>query len=113
MEIWHNPRCTKSRQTLALINDSNEDVSIREYLKDTPTEKEIRSVLSKLGIDPVNLIRKSESIFKDNFKGKILSNDQWIQAMADFPKLIERPIVIKNDRAIIGRPPTNVLSLIK
>ena len=112
MEIWHNPRCSKSRETLALINDNNQKVTIREYLKDTPTETEIRSIISKLGISPSKLIRKGEAIFKEEFKGKDLSDDEWIQAMVNYPKLIERPIVIKNDQAIIGRPPSLVLDLI-
>ena len=112
MEIWHNPRCSKSRETLALINENNKEITVREYLKDTPSESEIRSIISKLDISPSKLIRKGEAIYKEEFKGRDLSDDEWIQAMVSYPKLIERPIVIKDNQAIIGRPPSLVLDLI-
>lgn len=113
MKIYHNPRCSKSRQTLEIIKNQNIAVEIVEYLKDTPSEKELIDIIKKLGITPAQLIRKGEAYYKDNFKGKILNDMEWIQAMLDYPKLIERPIVIKGEKAVLGRPPEKVLDLLK
>jgi len=112
MKIFHNPRCSKSRQGLAILNDAKIDFEIVEYLKTPPSEKEIKDILSKLNMDPIDLVRKNEAIWKENYKGKDLSNEQIIKAMAENPKLIERPIVIKDDKAVLGRPPENISSLI-
>ncbi len=112
LSILHNPRCGKSRNTLAIINDKNLDVEVIEYLKTPPTASELKGIIKKLGIKPEELIRKGESIFKENYKGKQLNDDEWIDAMVANPILIERPIVIKGNLAIIGRPPENVLELI-
>ena len=108
MKIYHNPRCTKSRETLKIITDSGANVEIIEYLKTSPTEKELTSLIDKLGIPASTLIRKNENIFKEKFKGKTLKDSEWITAMVKYPKLIERPIVVKGDKAILGRPPKNV-----
>ncbi|SNT10534.1 arsenate reductase [Ekhidna lutea] len=110
--IYHNPRCSKSRQTLGLIEEKGHDFVVKEYLKNTPTKEELTKVIGLLGIKPDQLIRKGESDFKDNFKGKELSDEEWIDAMIAYPKLIERPIVIKGDKAVLGRPPENVLTLL-
>ena len=112
MKIYHNPRCSKSRQTLKLINDAKKDVEIVEYLKSPPTFQELKSVIEMLEISPEQLLRKSETVFKEKFKGKSFSDDEWINIMVEYPKLIERPIVIEGDRAVLGRPPENVLNLI-
>ncbi len=112
LKIYHNPRCSKSRETLQIIQDSNTDVEIVEYLNDIPTAKELKSILNKLGLQASQIIRKGEPVFKEQFKGKTLSNDQWIDAMIQYPKLMERPIVIKGDQAVLGRPPQNVIDLI-
>ena len=112
MKIYHNPRCSKSRQTLKLINDAGKQVEIIEYLNTPPSFDELKAIIKQLGISPEQLLRKNEAIFKEQFKGKSLSNDEWTQAMVDHPKLIERPIVIQGDEAVLGRPPENVLSLI-
>ncbi len=112
MKIYHNPRCSKSRQGLAILQEANVDFEIVEYLKTPLTAKEIKDLISKLNIDPIDLVRKSEAIWKENFKGKELSNEDIIKAMAENPKLIERPIVIHNDKAVIGRPPEKIVSII-
>ena len=112
MKIYHNPRCRKSRETLALIEGKGVDVEIVEYLKEVPQKSELKDILSKLGIPAEKLLRKGEADFKENFKGKTLSDDEWIDAMIQYPKLIERPIVVKEDKAVLGRPPENVLELI-
>ena len=112
MKIYHNPRCSKSRQTLALINDAGKEVEIIEYLNNRPSKEELTELLQKLGLKAEQLIRKGEAAYKDNFKGKELSEKKWIEAMIKYPKLIERPIVILGDKAILGRPPENVLPLL-
>jgi arsenate reductase len=111
MKIYHNPRCSKSRQTLAIIEELNYDVEIIEYLKQGPSIDEIRDVVKKLGMKPEKIIRKGEKIFKENYKGREMSDEDWIKAMAENPILIERPIVIKGDKAVLGRPPENVKEL--
>ncbi len=111
MKIYHNPRCSKSRQTLQLIKDNNQDVEVIEYLNDIPTKEELTDLLTKLNLNAADILRKGEPAFKENYKGKTLSNDEWIEAMIAHPKLIERPIVVKGNKAVLGRPPENVLEL--
>ncbi len=112
MKILHNPRCSKSRQGLAILTDAKVDFEIIEYLKTPLSEKEIKDIITKLNMEPIDLVRKGEAIWKENFKGKDLSNNQIIKAMADNPKLIERPIVIHNDKAVLGRPSEKIITLL-
>lgn len=112
MKIYHNPRCRKSRETLQIIEDAGANVEIVKYLEDVPTTAELKDLISKLGIPAEKLLRKGEAIFKENYKGKSLSEDEWIEAMIQNPKLIERPIVVKGDKAVLGRPPQNVEELL-
>ena len=111
-KIYHNPRCSKSRQTLEILKSNGIEPIIIEYLKDIPTKAELTSLLDMLGLQATNILRKGEAAYKENYKGKDLSNEEWIEAMVKFPKLIERPIVVKNKKAILGRPPEKVLDLI-
>ena len=108
IKIYHNPRCRKSREGLQLLKESKQGFKIIEYLKETPNFDELKSIINLLGITPLELIRKNESIWKKNYKGKELTNDEVIRAMTEHPKLIERPIVINKEKAIIGRPPENI-----
>ena len=110
--IYHNPRCSKSRETLALLEQAGATPRIVEYLKNPPTAAELKALVSKLGIEPEQLVRKSEEIYKSRYAGKTLTAAQWIDAMVQHPVLIERPIVIKGKRAILGRPPENVKKLL-
>lgn len=112
LKIYHNARCSKSRQTLALITDNNIEVEIVNYLDTPPTAKELKELLKKLDMKPFDLIRKGETIFKENFKGKKYSDTEWIKIMTENPKLIERPIVVMGDKAVLGRPPENVKKLL-
>lgn len=111
--IYHNSRCSKSRQTLQLLRDNGVEPEIREYLKDVPTREELKLVLAKLDISPTELLRKNEDVYKSSYKGLNLSEDEWIDAMIEHPKMIERPIVIRDNGAVLGRPPENVLELLK
>lgn len=111
--IYHNPRCSKSRQTLALIEEKGITPDIVLYLETSPDADEIKGLLKKLGISARQLLRKGEDAYKDNnLKDENLSDDQLVEFMAKFPKLIERPIVVNNDRAVLGRPPENVLDIL-
>ena len=112
MKIYHNPRCSKSRETLAIINDSGVSVNVIEYLKDTPSANDLSVILSKLNLKPEQVLRKGETLFKEEYQGKKLSDQAWIKAMVENPVLIERPIVVKGNKAIIGRPPENVNSIL-
>lgn len=112
MKIYHNSRCSKSRCTLDIITEKGKDVTIIEYLKNPLTKTELKDILKKLGMPARDLIRKGEAAFKENYKGKDLTEDEWVDAMIKFPKLIERPIVVDGDKAVIGRPPESVLDLL-
>ncbi len=112
MKIYHNPRCRKSRETLALIEEKGVTPEIVLYLEKAPTQKELKELLKLLKIKPEALLRKGEKVFKEKYKGKELSDAEWIKVMTKNPKLIERPIVVKGKKAILGRPPENVLDLL-
>ena len=112
LKIYHNPRCSKSRETLELINKKGVAVEVVEYLKNVPSTKELKDVLMKLHLKPEQIIRKSEAIYKEKLKGMKFSDEEWIQIMIENPILIERPIIVKNNKAVIGRPPENVLKLL-
>ncbi|WKK66900.1 arsenate reductase (glutaredoxin) [Lutimonas zeaxanthinifaciens] len=112
MKIYHNPRCSKSRQGLAIVKEADEDLEIREYLKEPVSVEELTDIIRKLDIPALELVRKNEKDWKENFKNKNLSEQEVIEAMVSFPKLIERPIVVKGERAVIGRPPEKIRDLL-
>ena len=113
IQYYHNPRCSKSRKGLELLKTEVSDPEIIDYLKNPISFNELLSTVKKIGIVPEELIRKNEAVYKEKFKGKSLSDEAWIQAMIDHPKLMERPILIINDKAVIGRPPEKIFDLIK
>ena len=111
--LYHNPRWRKSRGAVSLLKEHNLDFSIVEYLKTPLTPSEIISLSKKLGKAPGEFVRKNETDFKNNNLGNQLDDDQKMaEAIAEFPKIMERPIAVKGDKAVIGRPPENVLSLL-
>lgn len=111
--IYHNPRCTKSRQTLELLEDRGIEPMIIQYLDDTPDKTTLKKILNQLGLEPRDLMRKREAEYKENnLDNPDLGNDELIDAMLKFPKLIERPIVLANDKAALGRPPEDVLKIL-
>lgn len=112
LTIFHNPRCRKSRETLQLLEESGEMLEVIEYLKEVPSKEELEKLVEMLGIKPEQLLRKGEAIYKEQYKGKELSDEEWIRAMVENPKLIERPIVTDGTKAVIGRPPENVKELL-
>ena len=110
--IYHNPRCAKSREGLEILEKSGKDFEIVKYLDDVPTKEELKSLIGYLGIAPIDLVRTNEAIWKENYKEKKLSDDQIVRAMVEHPKLIERPIVVKGNKAVIGRPPETIKTLL-
>lgn len=112
IKIYHNNRCSKSRSGLEILKNSGKDFQIVNYLENTPTKTELKSIINLLGIKPIDLVRKNEAIWKANYKNKELNDDIIINAMLENPKLIERPIVINDNKAVIGRPPENILDII-
>ena len=110
--VYHNPRCSKSRCALDFFNERQLDYKVVEYLKDVPTKAKLTTIIEQLGIEPEALIRKGEEEYKLHFKGKSLSNDEWIEAMLQFPKLIERPIVVVGGKAVVARPTERILELL-
>jgi arsenate reductase len=112
IQIYHNPRCGKSRNCLALVTEKESEVTIIKYLETPPTAQEIRAVLQKLNFQPIQLVRVKERIWVENYKNKSLSDAAIIQAMVEHPILIERPILVKGDKAIIGRIPDEVAQFV-
>jgi arsenate reductase len=112
MKMYHNPECSKCKNALALLEEKGIVPEIIKYLETPPSADELKKVVKKLGIAPLDLVRKKERIFKESYFGKELSDDEWIEVLITHPILIERPIVIEGNRAIIGRPPVKVLDLL-
>lgn len=112
IKIFHNNRCSKSRCGLEILENSGKEFEVVKYLEDIPTETELKAIINLLNITPIQLVRKNEKVWKEEFKGKELSDAQVIKAMVDNPKLIERPIVINGNKAVIGRPPESILEII-
>jgi len=112
IKIYHNPRCSKSREGLAVLENSKKEFEIVKYLDAIPSKEELTEIIRLLDISPMQLVRKNEKIWKENFKGKELSDAEIIIAMVQNPKLIERPIIINNKKAVIGRPSESILTII-
>lgn len=113
VKIYHNPRCSKSRETLALLEEKGVAPEITEYLSTPPDKKTLTDILNALNMEPRQLMRKHEAEYKDNnLDNPELTNEQLIQAMIDFPQIMERPIVVNNGKVAIGRPPMSVLDIL-
>ena len=111
MKIYHNPRCRKSREGVQYLIDKKLNFQIIDYLKEGVSENDIKSILNKLKISAINLVRKNEKIWKENFKGKELKEKEIISILCKEPKLIERPIIVYKNKAVIGRPKENIEKL--
>ena len=112
MKIYHNPRCSKSREGLAILEASNLKFETIKYLETPISKNELIEIINLLGIAPIDLVRKNEIIWKENYKNKNLSDSEIITTMVNNPKLIERPIVINNKKAVIGRPPQIIKTIL-
>lgn len=112
IKIFHNPRCKKSREGLAILENSGKKFEVIKYLEDIPTKDELGHLVRCLAISPENLVRKTETVWKENFKGKLLSDGELLDIMIANPKLIERPIVINGNKAVIGRPSEKIAAIL-
>jgi len=112
MEIYHNPRCRKSREAIELLDSKKLEYKVIKYLEDVPTRKDFEKVLVKLNLKPTDILRKGETIFKEKYKGKNFTDEEWITIMLENPKLIERPIIIKGNKAVVARPIQNLENLL-
>ena len=110
--IYHNSRCSKSREGLQVLENSGKDFEVIKYLDDLISEAKLKEIIALLNIKPIDLVRKNEAIWKSDYKGKDLTDDNIISAMVNNPKLIERPIVVSNGKAVIGRPPSLIIEII-
>lgn len=112
IRIYHNPRCSKCRETCALIAERGYTAEVVEYLKTPPSKEELRALLKKLGRQPEEIVRKGEDVFKEQYAHRTLSSEEWLNALAAHPILIERPIVVRGNKAVLARPPEKVLELL-
>lgn len=112
IQVLYNSRCSKCREALSFLEGENCEIEIREYLKEQLSKKELKDILTKLGLKAFDIVRQKEAFFIKNFKGKKFTNEEWIQILLENPTLIERPIVIDGYKAIIGRPPELVIDLV-
>lgn len=111
-KIYHNPRCSKSRQGLEILTKSGKPFEVVKYLDNNLSVEALKEIVALLNINPIDLVRKNEAIWKSDFKGKTLTDSETIEAMVNHPKLIERPIVISGNKAVIGRPPERILEIL-
>lgn len=102
--IYHNNRCSKSREGVCFLENKKADFQIINYMENTPTQSELKELLKKLNIPALDLVRKKEAIWIEKFKGKTMTEEEIIQVMIENPKLIERPIIVNGDKAVIARP---------
>ena len=112
IQIYHNNRCSKSRFGLKILEKSGKDFEVVNYLETIPSIKKLNYIVNLLGISPIELVRKNETFWKQNYKNKELSDDDIIKIMVNNPKLIDRPIVINNNKAVIGRPPEKIFDIL-
>ena len=112
IKIYHNTRCRKSREGLSILENSGKEFEIVKYLDQVLSEQALAEIINLLGISPIQLVRKSEKIWKENYKGTNMSDAHIITAMTENPKLIERPIVINKEKAVVGRPPENIRDIL-
>lgn len=104
IKIYHNPRCSKSREGLHMLEEEGREFEIVKYLEEQPTKTELKELIKKLGIKPIDLVRQKETVWKENYKGKDLNDSQIIDAMLQHPNLIERPIIVNGEKAVVARP---------
>lgn len=112
IKIYHNVRCSKSREACSILADKGIKAEVVEYLKTPPTQKEIKELLGLLKLKAEDIVRKGEELYKTKYKGKTFTEVQWIKILAENPVLIERPIIVNGKKAVIGRPPEKVLEII-
>lgn len=110
--VYHNNRCSKSRDAISILEEKGIPYKVRYYLQDPPSEQELKTLLRKAGLKAIDIVRKSETLYKEEYKDKDLSEAEWLKVLAANPILIERPIVINGDKAVVARPPEKVLEIL-
>lgn len=113
LSMYHNPRCSKSREALELLTNEGVEVETIDYINNPPTRDELKALLKKLGLKAADLVRKNEPVYAEKYKNRKMTSATWITAMMKNPRLIQRPILISEDQAIIGRPPELVIDFAK
>jgi arsenate reductase (glutaredoxin) len=113
IKVYYNPRCSKCREAICSLDDNHIEYELIEYLKDVPTEEELKALLKKLGLKARDLVRDTEPVFKEKFEGKRMTEASWIKAMVKHPILIQRPVIIQGNQAIIGRPVERIIDFVK
>lgn len=112
IKIYHNVRCSKSREACSILDEKGIETEVVEYLKTPPTQKEIKELLALLKLKAEDIVRKGEELYKSKYKGKAFTEAQWIKILSENPILIERPIIVNGKKAVIGRPPEKVLEIL-
>ena len=112
IQIYHNPRCSKSREGLSILEESGKDFEVIPYMQESLNAEDLKKIILTLGMDPIDLVRKNEAVWKENYRDKILTDDQIIEAMVENPQLIERPVVVNGNKAVIGRPPVLIKDIL-
>ncbi len=112
MKIYHNPRCAKSRAGLKYLEESGREFEIVKYLEEGISAKELGDIIALTGKKPFDFVRTQEQDYKDEFKGKVLSDSEWLKVLAENPKLLQRPIVVNGDKAVLGNPPGSIDSIL-
>ena len=109
--IYHNPRCRKSRAGLEYLKSKTQEFQIRDYTKDGLSEKDLQEILLKTNLEPTDLVRKQEDVYKKELKGRSFTREEWIRILCDNPKLLQRPVILAKHKAILGDPPENINQL--
>jgi polyphosphate kinase len=112
MKIYHNPRCAKSREGLKYLEEKAYDIEIKKYLTDGITQEELKEIISKAGKKPFDFVRTQEKLYKEHYKDKKISDDEWIKILVENPKLLQRPIVVNGNKAVLANPPENVENIL-
>ena len=112
MQIYHNPRCSKSRAGLEYLEEKGYDIEIKKYLAEGLSETELKEIISKTGKKPLHFVRTHEKDFIENYQGKEFSDDEWIKILVENPKLLQRPIVVNGNRAVLANPPENIEEIV-
>jgi len=112
MKIYHNPRCAKSRAGLQYLEEKGYEIEVRKYLTDGLTKNELREIISKTGRDPFFFVRTQEKEYIENYRGKTFSDEEWIKILAENPRLLQRPIVVNGNKAVLANPPENIEEIV-
>lgn len=112
MKIYHNPRCSKSRKGLQYIEEKGYKFEVIKYLEEGISETELADIIAKSGKTPFDFVRQHEKDYKEQYKGKLLSDKEWIKVLVENPKLLHRPIIVNGDRAVLGNPPENIDAIV-